>query len=112
MKPDLVQAFMLKSGECFDPVTLQEVQSKLLELDDNKASYIMSANYQNPTLILIIAILLGWERFFLDDIGMGVLKVITCYGIGIWWLVDIFTAQRRTYEYNYKKFNEMLMLSK
>ena len=43
---------------------------------------------------------------------MGVVKVITCYGCGIWWLIDIFSAQRRTYEYNYKKFNEALMLCK
>ena len=71
---------------------------------------LMSLNLQKPTIMLIIAIALGWERFFLDDMVLGAIKVITCYGCGIWWLIDIFSAQRRTYEYNYRKFNEALML--
>lgn len=112
MKPELVQAFLLKNGECFDMLTVQDVQNRLADIPDEKAALLMGLNLQKPTVMLIIAILLGWERFFLDDIGLGVVKVITCYGCGIWWLVDIFTAQKRTYEYNYKKFNEMLMLCK
>lgn len=112
MKPELVQAFMLKNGECFDMMAVQDVQNKLTEVDDSKYALLMSMSLQKPTVMLIIAIVLGWERFFLDDIGLGVVKVITCYGCGIWWLIDIFSAQRRTYEYNYKKFNETLMLCK
>ena len=112
MKPELVQAFLLKNGECFDMIVLQDVQQKLADLDDSKSALLMGLSLQNPTLMLIIAIILGWERFFLDDIGLGIIKVITCYGGGVWWLIDIFTAQRRTYEYNYNKFNEVLMLCK
>ena len=112
MKPEIVQAFMLKNGECFDMMAVQDVQNKLAEVDDAKSALLMSMGLQKPTVMLIIAIVLGWERFFLDDIGLGVVKVITCYGCGIWWLIDIFSAQRRTYEYNYKKFNETLMLCK
>lgn len=112
MKPEIVQAFMLKNGECFDMMAVQDVQNKLAEVDDAKSALLMSMSLQKPTVMLIIAIVLGWERFFLDDIGLGVVKVITCYGCGIWWLIDIFSAQRRTYEYNYKKFNETLMLCK
>ena len=105
-----MQAFMLKNGECFDPMSIQSIQNKLTELDDSKSALLMSVGLQKPTVILILAILLGWERFFLDDIGMGVVKVITCYGCGIWWLVDIFSAKRRTYEYNYKKFIETMSI--
>lgn len=112
MKPELVQAFMLKNGECFDMMAVQEVQNKLTEIDDSKFALLMGLNLQKPTVMLIIAIVLGWERAFLDDIALCIVKVITCYGCGIWWLIDIFSAQRRTYEYNYKKFNEAIMLCK
>ncbi|MBQ3723801.1 MAG: TM2 domain-containing protein [Bacteroidales bacterium] len=112
MKPELVQAFLLKNGECFEMRVLQDIQNKLSEIDDSKSALMMGLSLQKPTVILIITIVLGWERFFLDDIGMGIVKIVTCYGCGIWWLVDIFTAQRRTYEYNYNKFNETLMLCK
>ena len=109
MKPEYVQSFMIKYGECFDVMRAQEIQNKIAAIDDDKAAPLMSLELQKPTFILVIAILLGWERFFLDDIGMGILKVITCYGFGIWWLIDIFSAKKRTYDYNYKRFNEVFL---
>ena len=112
MRQELVQAFMLKNGDCFDFVAAQEVQKKLEALDDSNSAILYSLNLQKPTVMLIIAILLGWDRFFLDDIALGVVKVITCYGCGIWWLIDIFSAKKRTYEYNHKKFTEALFLCK
>ena len=101
---------MLKKGECFDMMAAQSVQNKLVEIDDDKAAIIMSLNLQKPTVILIIAIILGWDRFFLGDVALGLIKVLTCYGGGIWWLIDIFSAKRRTYDYNYRKFREAVML--
>ena len=73
---------------------------------------LLGGSYQKPSLILIIAILLGWDRFFLDDIGLGVVKILTGFGCGVWWLIDIFSAKKRTYEFNYKKFQQALMLAK
>lgn len=109
MKEETIQAFMLKNGECFDVAAIQEIKDKLASLDDSKSIPVLSVSLQKPTVMLIIAIVLGWERFFLDDIALGVLKVVTFYGLGIWWLIDIFSAKKRTYKYNYKKFNEMLL---
>lgn len=110
MKTEMIQSFMLKNGECFDSSIVIDIQKQLENVDDSKAALLMSLNLQKPTFILVIAILFGWERFFLDDIAMAVVKIITCYGCGIWWLVDIFSAKRRTYAYNYKKFSEVMAM--
>lgn len=110
MSPELVQSFLVRYSDCFDTMAIIDVQNKLNELDDSKFGVLMSMSLQKPTIILLIAILLGWERFFLDDISAGVLKVLTCQGLGIWWLIDIFPAQRRPYQYNYRRFTETLMI--
>ena len=46
----------------------------------------------NWVLILIISIFLGQlgiDRFMMGQVGLGILKLITFGGFGIWWLIDV-----------------------
>ena len=76
---------------------------------------VSSVDYRDPTMMLVLSILvggLGVDRFMLGDTGLGVLKLITGGGLGIWWLIDIFTVENRAKEYNMEMFNEAIQNAK
>jgi len=43
-------------------------------------------------------------------VGLGILKILTCGGVYIWWIIDMINAQDRTKDYNFKKLQEALMM--
>lgn len=50
------------------------------------------ASDKDWTVLLILSILLGGlgvDRFYAGSIGLGILKLLTAGGCGIWWLIDI-----------------------
>lgn len=54
--------------------------------------------WQRQLTILVISFLAGYfglDRFYRGQIGWGVLKLITCGAVGIWYLVDVAIAAYR-----------------
>jgi TM2 domain-containing membrane protein YozV len=50
------------------------------------------AKQVNWTLTLIMSIIfgtLGVDRFIMGHIGLGILKLVTFGGCGVWWLIDV-----------------------
>jgi TM2 domain-containing membrane protein YozV len=85
--------------------------------DQQKLIFMSQYNSEKKdrTTGLILAVLIGKfgvDRFYLNDIAMGILKFITLGGCLIWWVVDWFTVQGRVDEYNRRKAQEILLAVK
>ena len=83
----------------------------MLTLDDSKWALIQTLQFKDPTTMLIVSILggaLGIDRFMIGDTGMGVGKLLTCGGFGIWAIVDYFLIMGATREKNLLKLQEAL----
>ncbi|MEN9989263.1 MAG: hypothetical protein RL508_242 [Actinomycetota bacterium] len=46
-------------------------------------------NYSTAWILSLLLGSLGIDRFYLGYVGLGVLKLVTGGGFGIWWLVDL-----------------------
>lgn len=58
----------------------------------------MSIEWRDSLALMIISWSLGYlgvDRFYRGEIGLGVLKLITGGGFGIWYLVDAIIATAR-----------------
>jgi TM2 domain-containing membrane protein YozV len=56
------------------------------------------SEYQRQLTILIISFLAGYfglDRFYRGEVALGVIKLITCGGLGVWYLVDLAIAAYR-----------------
>ncbi len=106
MESQKVDMFLLTSSKYFEPMHLGTIREKLLQTDDNKALAIQTQQYFDPTIMLVVSIVaghLGVDRFIIGDIGIGVGKLITCGGLGIWTIVDWFLIMGDTRVKNLQK---------
>lgn len=113
MEEKKVDMFIMANRDNFTPSDLVLVKQKLQEESDDKFMMVQAINYKNPTTLLIVSIFLGSmgiDRFMLGDTGLGVAKLLTLGGCGIWTIIDWFNVQNRTKKLNYQKFLEATMI--
>ena len=106
MEKEKINQFIMVNGKFFPEMMIEDVKQKLESLDESKESMLMATEWKNPTVAFLFAFFLGSlgvDRFWLGETGLGVVKIITCAGAGIWGLIDLFTVMNRAKMYNYNK---------
>ena len=111
MDTQKVDMFVMSNAKFFESQDISIVRERLLKVDDSKWPIISTIQFKDPTTILIVSLLagtLGIDRFMIGDTGMGVGKLLTCGGFGIWAIIDLFMIQKATREKNIEKLQEFL----
>lgn len=111
MDAQKVDMFIMANSKFFESHQLPGIRESLLQLDDSKWGAIQTLQFKDPTTSLIVSILaggLGIDRFIIGDTGLGIGKLLTCGGFGIWTIVDFFLIMGATREKNMAKLQPFL----
>lgn len=111
MDTQKVDMFLMTNSKFFESYQLNMIRERLIVLDDSKWSMLSTIQFNDPTTSLIVSILagsLGIDRFMIGDTGIGVGKLLTCGGFGIWTIIDWFMIQNATREKNMQKIQRFL----
>ncbi len=70
---------------------------------------------KDRSIALILSVLFGWlgiDRFYAEDVGIGILKLLTLGGCGLIWIVDCFLIMGSVDDHNRHKAREIAAVIK
>ncbi len=111
MEQQKVDMFLMTNGKFFPEEKIMFIRERLLAMDDTKAALMMSIQFKDPTIALVLSLLIGAygvDRFYIGDTGVGIGKLLTCGGLGIWAIIDWFLIMGATREKNFDRLMTML----
>lgn len=107
-----VENYLLANSKYFAVNDLVLVRETLLKANEQKTTALMGTRFNDPVIVLVLSIIvgsLGVDRFLIGDIGLGILKLVTCGGFGIWVIVDWFLIMDTTRKKNMEKLKTALL---
>lgn len=54
---------------------------------------------KNHGVAVVLSVFFGWlgvDRFYLGQVGLGILKLLTFGLLGVWWVIDIFVIASKS----------------
>lgn len=112
MDSQKVDMYLMSHAKYFESRNIPFIHETLMNAPDSKMLYLQTLGLKDPVLMLIISLLfgtLGVDRFLLGEMGLGIAKLLTCGGLGIWTVVDWFLIMQRTREVNNDNLMRVLM---
>lgn len=109
----LISTFIAENQKKFYPADLIMLKDDLQNMSETELMTLASTNFKDPTVSMVLSVLLGGlgaDRFYIGNPGLGVLKLITGGGLGIWWIIDMCIIMDKTKEANKKELAETLTL--
>lgn len=98
-------SYLMSNSGNFNVGDIPVIKSKLAEMAPDRQTSLQMANIKNPVVALLLSLFLGSlgiDRFYLGDIGVGIAKLLTFGGFGLWTLIDWFLVMDRARKKNFE----------
>lgn len=111
MDKQKISMYLMANADKLPSESMPYVNERLENADEKNEMMILGTSLNSPMMMLIVSIFvgsLGIDRFIIGDIGLGIGKLITCGGFGVWWFIDLFLIMDATKKNNFEKLNVYL----
>lgn len=104
MESDKVNHILMMLSSKIPAGSIPSVRTRLENADISESEILaLQSQMKDPLLSILLSIFigtLGVDRFYIGDVGLGIGKLLTGGGCGIWWLIDIFLIVDATKQKN------------
>lgn len=100
-----VDSFMMAHKDYFPADKIPMIKDRLSMLDEGAFDMVANMKFKNPVLALVLSFfagVYGVDRYYLEQTGMFIGKLLTCGGCGIWTIIDWFMIMDATREKNFE----------
>ena len=97
MDSQKIDVFFASKAKYFPADKIIIMKEKLKVADDSRFEVLSAVDLKDPLIVGG----LGVDRFMLGEIGMGILKLLTCGLCGVLTIIDWFLIMGKTKEANY-----------
>ena len=104
MEAAKVNLFICSHREFFPIREIPTIKILLSAASEDKWDELSYVTFKNPMTALMLSIfggLIGVDRIYIGDYFWGIVKTITCGGLIIWSVIDIFLLMGATKRNNY-----------
>jgi len=108
MDKSKIDLYLTTNAKFFEAQDLPRIREKLEGMSDDDFMIVQSTELKDPTTMLLLSLFLGSfgvDRFMVGDTGLGIGKLLTGGGCGIWTIIDWFMIMGRTKKINFDKIN-------
>ena len=110
MDRNRVDTYILNNREFFAYEDIPLIRMHLEGVDESKWLLLSTIRLKDPQVALMLSIFggpIGFDRFYIGDYVLGVLKTITCGGLLIWAIIDLFLIRTSTHNYNMRQLMQI-----
>lgn len=108
---EVANNYIISNVKFYDTAVIPYIRTELLKMTKPQFQALQMTEKKDPIILLLVSLFVGSfgvDRFLLGQVGLGVVKLITCGGFGVWTIVDWILIMGEAKKLNLASFNQIV----